>query len=228
MPAPVVLSRRQILALILFGVGLALLMKAVHRYRSWKPNVVLISIDTVRTGRLGCYGFTPSPSPTIDRIARESYVFEQCYAPCSWTMPSVMSMLTGLYPFNHGLEWVNGRLAPEAKTLAEYLRESGYRTGGVESSLFLQSQFGFGRGFERYEEQPIHDHRAISSPSLTERALGWLHEVTGKPFFLWVHYLDPHYDYLYHPEARAFVEGAPEEELRKEYSILELRKPFTR
>lgn len=222
--SPLALTRRQILVLALFGVGLALLVKAVHRYHSWKPNVVLISIDTVRADRLGCYGFDPSPSPQIDRIARESYVFEQCYAPSSWTMPSVMSMLTGLYPFNHGLEWVNGRLSHDAKTLAEYLLERGYRTGGVESSLFLQSQFGFGRGFERYEEQPIHDHRAISSPSLTERALGWLHGLTGKPFFLWVHYLDPHYDYLYHPEARVFVEGVPEEELHKEYSILELKK----
>lgn len=217
------LSERQWILLVIVALGLALALLAAIRLFYHKPNVLLITIDTLRADRLSCYGHPAPTSPNIDAIARQGYLFERCYATSSWTLPSVMSIHTGLYPFHHGVEWVDNKLPADAPTLAEILKAEGYETGAVESSLFLQSLFGFGRGFDRYMEKPISDHRAISSPSLTERVIEWLQRHSNKPFFFWIHYLDPHYDYLYHPEAERFVRGIPPEALSKEYSIIELK-----
>lgn len=220
---PGVFSERQWIILILIALCLASGVLAINRYFYHRPNVLLITIDTLRADSLGCYNPALNTSPNIDRIAEQGYLFERCYASSSWTMPSVMSIHTGKYPFRHGVEWVDKPLPTSIPTLAEKLREQGFMTGAVESSLFLQSQFGFGRGFDHYEEEPIHDHSAISSPSLTRRALAWLEDHLHRPFFFWIHYLDPHYDYLPHAEAAHFVTHIPEIAQGKEYPILELK-----
>ena len=95
----------------------------------------MITIDTLRADRIGCYGYSHNTSPSIDQIAQEGYLFEQCYAASSWTLPSVMSIHTGLYPFSHGVEWVNKKLPSHVPTLAERFQSNGYDTGAVESSL---------------------------------------------------------------------------------------------
>ena len=165
----------QWIVLIVVGILIAFAFLVVIRLTQQpKPNVLLITIDTLRSDRLGCYGRSPTPSPTIDWIAGQSYVFDRCYASSSWTMPSVMSIHTGQYTFTHGVEWVDRILPENIPTLAEILKEHDYNTGAVESSLFLQGRFGFGRGFDQYTEKPIHNHRDISSPMLTDKASSWL------------------------------------------------------
>ena len=221
---PRVFTGRQWIVLALIGLALAIAVRALDQGLFSKPNVLLITIDTLRADRLGCYGYSRNTSPNLDRIAREGWLFERCYASSSWTLPSVMSIHTGLYPFSHGVQWVDRRLSPGVPTLAEMLKDRGYRTGAVESSLFLGRAFGFDRGFDQFQDKPIHDHRAISSPLLTDRALEWLRAPTEQPFFYWIHYLDPHYDYLHHRQSKHLVEGVPPAELEKEYSILELKK----
>jgi len=127
-----------------------------------RPNVVLISIDTLRADRLSCYGHTRETSPHLDRLASEGALFEFVVAPTSWTLPSHMTMLTGLPISCHGacderLWWrkdaAGAPLEPPLRgySVAEALQGAGYRTGGFFTFEFLERQFGFGQGFETWE-----------------------------------------------------------------------------
>lgn len=122
-----------------------------------RPNLLLISMDSTRRDRFGCYGNHPkhapdiSPTPNLDRLAGRGVRFENAYAPTSWTLPSHMSLLTGLAPLVHAVESDGTQLAPEVSTLAEILHRDGYRTAGFVSAPYLEGQYGFERGFERYK-----------------------------------------------------------------------------
>jgi arylsulfatase A-like enzyme len=127
-----------------------------------RPNVLLISIDTLRADRLGCYGYPKPTTPTLDALAREGVLFERAVAPTSWTLPSHVTMLTGLPISVHGAcderLWArkdaHGRLVPppvRGASVAESLRRVGYRTAGFYTFGFLDDAFGFGAGFETWE-----------------------------------------------------------------------------
>jgi len=122
------------------------------------PNVLIVSIDTLRADRLGCYGHDRPTSPVIDELAREGARFDDCQAPTSWTLPSHVTMLTGLPISVHGVcdhrLWTQPEhvgLARRGTFLAEHLKARGYATGGFYSWSFLDPQYGFGAGFDRYE-----------------------------------------------------------------------------
>jgi arylsulfatase A-like enzyme len=123
----------------------------VHQPRSDAINVVLISIDSLRADHVHAYGYSRETTPNLDRLARQGALFETVIAESSWTLPTHISMLTGLTSLVHGVEEDTERLNPSRPTLASLLREQGYRTGGIFSAPYLDPIYGFAKGFEKYE-----------------------------------------------------------------------------
>jgi arylsulfatase A-like enzyme len=178
------------------------------------PNVVLVSIDTLRADALGVAG-GPVPTPTLDALAREGVLFERAIAPAPETAPSHATLFTGLDVLEHGV-LANGAAVPdELPTLAESFREAGYATAAFVSSFVLDPRFGWSRGFEHYDASfptagaTLSKQRAYPgafwaehefegfdrrAPETTREALAWL-ESAPEPFFLFVHYFDPHAPY---------------------------------
>jgi arylsulfatase A-like enzyme len=211
--------------------------------------VLLISLDSVRADQLGVYrellggAHGRSPSPNLDRLAAEGVLVEEALATTSWTLPSHVTLFTGLPELVHGVEQDGQALDPGLPTLAEELRSRGYRTFGVYSGPYLDPRFGLGRGFERYvvgygpelaaaAERAAHalervqalddsqdreqryaileqnaeaeralevsSHRDVSSRVVSDRVIAELAAAAGdgRPFFVFAHYFDPHYDYV--------------------------------
>jgi arylsulfatase A-like enzyme/thioredoxin-like negative regulator of GroEL len=166
-------------------------------------NVLLITIDTLRADHLGFNGYRGTETPNLDLLAEEGVVFVDAFASAPLTLPSHTTLLTGLYPPNHGV-LDNGlySLPSEVPTLAKILGEAGYRTAAVVGSYVLHGRFGLSPGFDMYDDrfrQPrvsAHQQRERPAEEVTEKALGWLAERDeDRPFFLWVHYFDPHLPY---------------------------------
>ena len=163
------------------------------------PNVLLITIDTLRADRLGCYGYARPTSPHIDRLATEGALFERLYTTLPRTTQSVATILTGRYPKSHGARGLFSTLSPANLTLAEILKDAGYDTAAFVSNLFLRPGQGFEQGFDRYDN-PQARWDGDSAGPVSAAALDWLRGRTGgRPFFLWVHYLDPHWTYRPRP-----------------------------
>ncbi len=166
-----------------------------------RPDVVLISVDSLRADHLGAYGYGRPTSPNIDRLAAEGVLFENAYSTTTWTLPSHVSMLTGLYPEAHRVQLPRHRLGSGAPLLSELLAEAGYQTLAVVSGPFMSQEFGFDRGFEVYDDRTVSfpslraSHRGVTAPRLHQRLLEVLDGLDGRPFFLFVHYWDVHYDY---------------------------------
>lgn len=122
-----------------------------------RPNVLLISLDSVRADMLSCYGFVPpfakgnATTPHLDRLAAEGARFERAYASSTWTLASHMALITGQPDVVHGVEVDNRSLSEQRPALAELLRDEGYETAGFYSGPYLDPRYGFGRGFGRYE-----------------------------------------------------------------------------
>ena len=167
-------------------------------------NLVLITLDTTRADHLGCYGHGAGATPELDALAARGVRFAHAYAPVPMTLPSHATILTGVYPPGHGVR-TNGefRLPPEARTAAEILRERGYQTAAFVACFVLDARFGLDQGFDHYdftaERTPASHtggHPERSARSVTEAALRWLRaRAADRPFFLWVHYFDPHAPY---------------------------------
>jgi arylsulfatase A-like enzyme/Flp pilus assembly protein TadD len=171
---------------------------------SEKPNVLLISIDTLRADHLGCYGNTSARTPVIDQLAREGVRFERAFSTVPLTLPAHASILTGTYPSYHGIRDNAGFILPQDQTtLAEVLRDEGYSTGAVVGAYVLDSKFGLDQGFDHYFDNFDLSRYENISPGYIQRtgdkvvdeAVRWLNEVGETPFFLWVHLYDPHDPY---------------------------------
>lgn len=165
-------------------------------------NVVLVVVDTLRRDHLSLHGHHRPTSPELDRFAASAAVFERAYATAPWTRPSVASIFTGLYPSGHRAMALNNLLSPEVETLAEGFTRAGYATVGIVSHVIVSERFGFSQGFALWDEEEARGHDHLSTPGVTERALAALDALVdeGRPFFLFVHYFDPHYAYRAHPE----------------------------
>ena len=188
------------------------------------PNVLLISVDSLRRDHLSTYGYRNplapqvATTPAIDRLAKGGLRFDDAVTTTSWTLPSHMAMMTGLPDLLHGVQNNEQRLDPALSTLAQLLGARGYQTGGFFTGPNLHPIFGFSQGFDTYEScsevaMPVdsfqgtqnpdrfqmHEasHKGLTSPALLERSLAWLDGAAAKedPFFLFVHWWDPHYDY---------------------------------
>jgi arylsulfatase A-like enzyme len=165
------------------------------------PNVVLIGIDTWRADHVSSYGYGRATTPCIDEVAEQGAYFTRAFSTTSWTLPSFQSILTGLYVGSHGV--INGqyRLAYSHNTLAELLRDRGYTTAGFISGTYLKKVFGFDQGFDVYEESVtraklMETFQDITSPELTRLVLPWIKRHSNGKFFLFIHYWDPHFDYI--------------------------------
>jgi choline-sulfatase len=176
--------------------------KAVAPLR--RLNLVLVTIDTLRPDRLGCYGYSKIGTPNLDRFARKGVLFENAVAQAPLTAPSHASMMTGLYPPVHTVRDTGGFFLPPSKpTLATLLQAQGWDTAAFIGSAVLKKSFGFSPGFAVYDdEMPKPDGSAIPgeyperrAAAVVDRAIGWLQSQSGKPFFLWVHVYDPHLPY---------------------------------
>ncbi len=153
-------------------------------------NLVLISIDTLRADRLGCYGYDKPTSPNIDRLADESWLFTDAISQSSWTVPSHISILTSLYPGTHKIGVIERSLDERIVTLAQILKENGYRTAGFVDAKFMSKRYGFGRGFDIYKNANGNGIKKVLPP-----AEKWLEENYRKPFFLFLHVFDCHCPY---------------------------------
>ena len=164
-------------------------------------NLLIVTLDTTRPDRLGCYGNGASVSPNLDRLARDGIVFSGATAVTSTTLPAHASILTGLYPYHHGAR-ANSvfRLDDRHRTLPDILSAQGYATAAFVSSFVLDARFGLNQGFDHYDDGPMGKVSRFGparrrADETTERALAWLRLPRTRPFFLWVHYYDAHSPY---------------------------------
>lgn len=156
-----------------------------------RPPIILISLDTLRADRLGCYGYTRPTSPNLDAFAAESVRFANVVSESCWTLPSHMTLFTGLYPTTHGVKTPRDVLSPKIPLLTEILKKAGYRTCAVTAGVYVAAHYGFGRGFDEYTALPSDGFAAI-----LDRALKHIDkQKPDEPFFLFIHTYDIHSPY---------------------------------
>lgn len=190
--------RIAIYALVILG--LALLLRSSDREPpADRPAFLLILLDTVRADRLGCYGNAVDLTPQLDRFAAGAARFAQAYAQAPWTLPSVASLFTSQWVQEHGAGGGIGEytaLPEEARTIAEQFRSGGYATALISNVVFLSEKFGLDQGFAEVDLfSPASNLECRRAEVTTELALAWLAEHRTAPFFLVVHYFDPHLIY---------------------------------
>ena len=165
------------------------------------PNVVLISVDSLRADHLGAYGYERDTSPNLDRLAADGVVFDAAYSTTSWTLPSHLSMLTGLYPEVHGIQRGKRRLSEDFVLLPEVLQGAGYTTAALVVAPYLNRRFGINQGWDDYDDYTFRyrstpsAHHGVKAPREHERLLELVDQIASQSFFLFLHYWDVHYDY---------------------------------
>ena len=200
------------------------------------PNVILISVDMLRPDHLSCYGYARRTSPNIDRLAAEGALYENHIASSSWTLPSHAAIFTSLPDSLHGCTDTDRALDPSAVTLAERFQSAGYATAGFFAGPYLHPAFGLGQGFETYEdcasyaaqidgrppaewamdkEVMLESHEDVTNERVYDRVTRWLSGRPAKPFFLFVHLWDVHFDFVppppwdkaFDPDYTGWVDG---------------------
>ncbi len=190
-----------------------------------RPNLLLITVDTLRADHLGCYGYEGAQTAALDALAQRGALFEQAYTPAPMTLPAHATLMTGLSPPQHGAR-VNGehRLSEGIPTLAEELSAAGYRTGAFVAAFVLHARFGLARGFDEYDddfsgayEQEVPESLSLYRPGnlVVDAALAWLGtessapgSAENAPFFAWVHLYDVHYPWHDHdPDGSGASDG---------------------
>ena len=166
-------------------------------------NVLLISVDTLRPDHLSLYGYHRPTTPALDSFFSRAEIYERAYSAEANTSPSVITMLSGLYPSRHHLRLLYQRIDPEVHLLSDHLSAAGFQTAAVVSNLVLTAEaIGLSTRFEHYDDfvdereqrRSVHERRASRT---TDAAVRWLlnERDPGRPHFLWVHYNDPHGPY---------------------------------
>ena len=167
-----------------------------------RPNVVLISLDSLRADHVGCYGYERETTPAVDRLAAEGARFAEAIATSSWTLPTHLTMFTSRYQISHGVVHDRVALSPAVPTLGEIMKANGYATAGFVSAPYVAAHYGYARGMDVYVDLSAdYGHRRearseIVSPKLNDLALPWLEQHKDERFFLFVHNFDIHYDYI--------------------------------
>jgi predicted AlkP superfamily pyrophosphatase or phosphodiesterase len=178
-----------------------------------KPDILLITIDTLRRDRLGCYGYSLNTSPFIDQLAKEGLIFKHVVTPIPFTAPSHASIFTSLHPVTHQLLRNASELDPGFETTPEVLKENGYHTIGAVAVRTLTGEYNFSQGFDSFSDQwdpeikdweevvkdfPGKSQRVAKSVnmSLKEQIENYLEKHKNKPLFIWAHYYDPHLPYI--------------------------------
>ncbi|MEN0064364.1 MAG: sulfatase [Myxococcota bacterium] len=196
-----------------------------------RPDVVLLSIDTLRADHLGSYGYTRDTSPFLDRLAAEGVRFTEAWSPAPWTLPSHATLLSGQLPQRHGAIEDHLRVADDVPRLPEAFRRAGYRTAGVVATLYVSSRYGFDRGFEHFEDFGILD-KAENQLSVVDADHVFAHALAfaqrqneGQPLFLFLHVYDVHYGYDAPPPFNTMFDRAPEwgDEKYRSYAVYQRR-----
>lgn len=189
------------------GFILAILLMAVAGRPSdaSRPDVVLITIDTLRADRLGCYGYARAgTTPNMDRLSTEGVLFSDAVSHVPLTRPSHISIFTGLYPDRHGVhDNIAPSLQPQFPTLAEVLKHNGYQTAAFVASFVVNSQSGLNRGFDVYEDEFNPEKQPTRFALNLEKRAGevydefasWMRQRRAGPRFAWIHFYDPHFPY---------------------------------
>jgi choline-sulfatase len=165
------------------------------------PSVILVSIDTLRADHVGVYGYSGAATPTIDSLAERGTRFEMAYSPAPLTLPAHTTLLTGLYPPHHGVRH-NGMFhaRSDLTTLAERFSEAGFDTAAVVGATVLDRSYGLDQGFAIYDDEmptktgAVLGYETRQAEAVTERGLALLKNLHA-PFFLFLHYFDPHAAY---------------------------------
>jgi arylsulfatase A-like enzyme/Flp pilus assembly protein TadD len=181
---------------------------AIWLWPRQKHNLLLITLDTTRADRLGCYGYKAARTPVLDELARSGVICERAYTVAPLTLPAHTSLFTGLYPAETGIRTNgHGRLDDSIPTLAEILKRQGFDTAAFVASFVLDARFGLDRGFRKYDDDIAGEragaddvHRDRPGAAVIDAALAWLGENRSAPFFCWVHLFDPHAPYLSHAD----------------------------
>jgi len=164
-----------------------------------KPNIILISIDTLRASNMSCYGYSRNTTPFIDSLSTEGVIFTACQAQSPWTLPSHASMFTGLSVVSHRTGFFDNEMTALDITLPSlpvFLSEHGYRTAGFVNVEFLSPRFAFDNGFDHYwynEESDVTGVGGITVSKVLEWLIGNTYD--GVPFFLFIHFWDVHAPY---------------------------------
>lgn len=165
--------------------------------RSERPNVIIISIDTLRSDHMSCYGYQRSTSPNLDKVARQGAMFVNSYSQAPWTLPSHATMMTSLYPSSHGVQFMDNIrfggyyadvLDKKHTTLAEILKANGYKSLAITSVIWLSRRFNMGQGFDAMDVNPERHTAEI----ILKKARWWISKTDNEPFFLFLHFFDVH------------------------------------
>lgn len=192
------------IAVIAVGIILVRFVRPASNAPRGGPNVLLVTLDTTRADRIGAYGWRHGRTPTLDHLAKEGIIFTRAYSSVPMTLPSHTTIMTGLYPFYHGVRDNSGfELDPRARTLAEIFNDHQYQTGAVVAAFVLDARFGLNQGFAEYRDR-IPSRAQFERFEVPERnaerivddALDWMSTLQkDRPFFLWCHFYDPHHPY---------------------------------
>jgi arylsulfatase A-like enzyme len=173
------------------------------------PNIVLVSIDSLRADHVGAYGYPKPTTPFLDRLAAQGVVFEDAVSNSAWTLPAHVTLFTGLLESAHAVRTPRSRLARGYPTLAEHLAAAGYATLGFYSGPFLHADYGLARGFDAWvdctsfgvagrDPRKSHgaSHRDVTNPIIRAKVLERMRNLDQRPFFLFIHMWDVHYDLI--------------------------------
>ena len=166
--------------------ALSLMLPSCSPDETHRPNVILVSIDTLRADHTGLYGYGRDTTPFLDRFGEQCTVFENAFSPVPWTLPAHVTMLTGLSPSQHGVVEEDLAISPDVPMLAERLGAMGYQTVGLYFPGWIKERYGFGRGFNVFRS---HRNAEEANAHLQEALKGL---VTERPLFLFLHLFDVH------------------------------------
>jgi arylsulfatase A-like enzyme/tetratricopeptide (TPR) repeat protein len=165
-------------------------------------NLLVVTVDTLRADRVGAFGYEGGRTPVMDGLAARGILCSRAFSHVPLTLPSHSTIFTGLLPLSHGVRDNGERLGPEPATLAEIARSRGYATAAVVGAFPLDSRFGLNRGFETYDDlygsrNRVRDMAFVErrAEEVNRKAEEWVAAHGDRPFFLWVHYFDPHAPY---------------------------------
>lgn len=182
--------------------------KSVADVRVRADRVILISLDTLRQDHMSLYGYPRPTTPNLEAFAKQATVFTNAMSQAPYTLPSHMTMMTGMHPLSHNVRYHQDRLAENYVTIAERLKSSGFRTAGFTDGGFLEARHGFDAGFDEYDDKPLPGWVAKNGFRRRSQQLkDWIFQRQKDRFFLFFHTFDCHAPYVTDEAAKAALAG---------------------